>query len=200
MCDFHRLLHLLKLANSSLQLIGTSTILSMKLRGRRALGLRRGDVVGGDVVLLMGVGLDSSIVDDVFSEWSLFMFPFVDVFRSNKTCIVVFQIITLGGFRFFTFQKFIQVVFPSCDWSSRSPLSLCRDGVSWVELSGFSGPSVRALGANLESLAPFQCLFFPQKATLLCSTNDLEFTTLHVCQCGGALISINLSGGKCIVH
>ena len=53
----------------------------------------------------MGVGLDSSIVDDVFSEWSFFMFPFVDVFRSNKTCIVVFQIITLGGFRFFIFHE-----------------------------------------------------------------------------------------------
>ena len=54
MCDFHRLLHLLKPANSSWQLLGASTILSMNLRGRRALGLRRGDVVGGDVVLLDG--------------------------------------------------------------------------------------------------------------------------------------------------
>ena len=40
---------------------------------------RCGDVVATDVVLLMGVGLESSFVDNVFCV----LFPFVEVFRSN---------------------------------------------------------------------------------------------------------------------
>ena len=43
----------------------------------------------------------------------VFLFPLVDVFRDNKPCVVVRQIITLSGFGFFIIHKFIQVVFPS---------------------------------------------------------------------------------------
>ena len=45
--------------------------------------LKGGDVVAGDVVLL-----GSSIVENVFSVLSFFLFPFVDVFRNNEPCIM----------------------------------------------------------------------------------------------------------------
>ena len=65
---------------------------------RRALGLPRGVVaasddvkgtgsssgVAGDVVLLLG----SSVVDKVLGVVSFFLFPFVDVHRSYKPCIM----------------------------------------------------------------------------------------------------------------
>ena len=65
----------------------------------------------------MEVGLGSSTVDNVSTVLSSFLFPSVHVFRSNKTCIIVLQIITLSGFSFFIFHKIIQVVFPSFGWS-----------------------------------------------------------------------------------
>ena len=77
------------------------------------------------VVLLLVVGSGSSIIDNVFGVLSFFPFLFVDVLRRNKPCIIVLQIITLSGLRFFIFHKIIQVVFPSFIGSSCSPLSLC---------------------------------------------------------------------------
>ena len=69
MCALHKLLH---------------------VHMRRALGLRRG-VVADDVVLLVGVGLDSSIIDNVIGVLSFFLFPLVDVFGNTKQCIIVFR-------------------------------------------------------------------------------------------------------------
>ena len=89
----------------------------------------------------MGVGLGSSIVDNVFSEVSVFPFPLVNVFRSNKQGIIVLQITTLSGLSYFIFHKFIQVVFPSLGWSSCIPLSSCRDDESCVPLGSSTGPS-----------------------------------------------------------
>ena len=129
---------------------------------RRALGLRCycscGGVVAGDVVLLVRIGLGSSVIDNVFGVLPFFPFPFVVFFRSNKQCIFVIQIITLSGFSFCISHKFIQVVFPSFGRSSCSPLSLCRDDASCLPLGSFSGPSFLALCDNSESLAIFQFL------------------------------------------
>ena len=82
---------------------------------RRALGLPRGVVaagddvkgtgssssVAGDVVLLLG----SSVVDNVLGVLSFFLFPFVDVHRSDKPCIIVLQVVTLSGLRFSPLTK-----------------------------------------------------------------------------------------------
>ena len=77
-------------------------------------------------MLLLVVVSGSSMAANVFGVLCFFLFPFVDVLRSDKPCIIVLQIITLSGLRFFIFHKVFQVVFPSFGWSSCSPLSLCR--------------------------------------------------------------------------
>ena len=84
----------------------------------------------------------------MFGEVTFFLFPFVDVLRSHKPCIIVLQIITLSGLRFFISHKVIQVVFPSFGWSSYSPLGFCRYDKAQIPLSGFSGPSVWVLGGD----------------------------------------------------
>ena len=63
---------------------------------RRGVGLRRG--VAGDVVLLLIFGSDSSVVDNVFGVLPFFPFPFVDVHRSDKPCITIFQLVFLLSF------------------------------------------------------------------------------------------------------
>ena len=46
-------------------------------------------------------------------------FPTNRFFRSNKPCIIVFQIVTVSGLTFFIFHKRIQVVFLlSCEFSN----------------------------------------------------------------------------------
>ena len=119
---------------------------------RRALGLPRG--VAGDVVLLLG----SSVVDNLLGVVPFFLFPLVDVHRSDKPSIFVPQIVTSSGLRFFPFHKVIQVVFPSLGWSSCSPLSLRRDDESRIPLGSFSGPSVWIWGGDPQGLSPFQFL------------------------------------------
>ena len=37
-------------------------------------------------MLLVGVGSDSSVIDNVFGVLSFFPFPLVDVFLNNKPC------------------------------------------------------------------------------------------------------------------
>ena len=105
-------------------------------------------------MLLLAFG--SSVVDNVFGVLSFFLFPFVDVHRSIKPCIIVLQIITLSGIRFFIYHKVIQVVFSSLGWSSCSPLGLCRFDYHRIPLSGFSGPSVWILACDPQCLSPFQ--------------------------------------------
>ena len=73
-----------------------------------------------------------------------FFFPFEDVHRSNKPCIVVLQIITLRGLSFFIFRKVTEVVFPSFGWSSCSPLGVCLYDHLRIPLDSFSGPSFLA--------------------------------------------------------
>ena len=114
-----------------------------------------GDVVAGDVVLLMKLGLVPSIVDNVLGVLSFFLFQFMDVFRCNKPCIIVLQIITLSGFTFFIFHQFIQVVFPSFGWSSCPPLGLCRDDESW---GSHSAVRLSWLVWQLGELIPFHFL------------------------------------------
>ena len=70
--------------------------------------------------------LGSSVIDNMFSVSSFLLFQFAVIFRSNKPCIIVLQIITLSGLSFFIFHKLIQVAFPSLGWSFRFPLSCCR--------------------------------------------------------------------------
>ena len=91
--------------------------------------------------LLLVVASGSSIIDIVFGVLSFFLLPFVDVLRSNKPSIIVLQIITLSGLRFFISHKVIQVVFPSFGWSF---LLSCQ--------SLSTGPSVRILGWRSASL------------------------------------------------
>ena len=71
----------------------------------------------------------SSVIDKKLSVMSFSLFLLVDIFRSNKPCFVVFQIIILSGLSFIIFHKLIQVVFPSLGCSSYFPLSSCRDVV-----------------------------------------------------------------------
>ena len=65
-------------------------------------------MVGNDVVWLVAIGLESSVIDNVFGVLSFFLSPLVDVFRNTKPCII-FQIIALSDFSFVIFHKFIQV-------------------------------------------------------------------------------------------
>ena len=84
--------------------------------------------------------LQSSIT--CFAYCLSFFFPTRrHVFRSNKPCITVCQIITFNSLGFFIFYKLIQVVFPSLCWYSCFSLSSCRDDKSWVPLGSSSGPS-----------------------------------------------------------
>ena len=57
--------------------------------------------VAGDVVLLLG----SSVVDKVLGVVFFFLFPFVDVHRTDKPCTIVLQVVTSSGLRFFFFQS-----------------------------------------------------------------------------------------------
>ena len=68
------------------------------------------DVFAGDVVFLLVVGSGSSIVKRIWR--TVFVFPFVDVHRSNKPRIIFLQIITLSGLRVFIFHKVIQSRLP----------------------------------------------------------------------------------------
>ena len=88
--------------------------------------------------------MDSSIVDNVFSVLSFFLFPFVDFFAAASQCIIVVQ---MSGDS--TCLPIFWLVF-------LLPSSVCRDDESWVPLGSFSGPSFLALCGDSESLAPFQ--------------------------------------------
>ena len=83
-----------------------------------------------------------------------FFFPLVDVFRSNKHCIFVFQIITWSSLSFFIFHKLIQIVFPHLGWSSCFFLSSSRG--DW------------ALGGDRKGLSPFQSLCFDTVCDAVC--------------------------------
>ena len=50
-------------------------------------------------MLLVGVELESSVIDNVFDALSFFLFPFVDVFRNNKPCIIVFRSLLTNSFK-----------------------------------------------------------------------------------------------------
>ena len=127
-------------------------------------------------MLLLVVVSGASIVDNEFGVLSFFLFPFVDVLRSDKPCIIVLQIITLSGFSFFIFHKVIQVVFPSFGWYSCSPLSLCRHDRSRIPLGGFSGPSVCVLGVDSHGLSPFQLLLcFNPTCDVVCQHFFISF-------------------------
>ena len=82
------------------------------------------------------------------------IFSFVDVLRNNKPCVVVLQIISLSGIRFFIFDNVKHVVLSSFGWSFCSPLSLCRHPKPQIPLSGFSDPSVWALGGDPQGSPP----------------------------------------------
>ena len=77
-------------------------------------------------MLLVRVGLGSSIADNVFCVLSFFLFPFVDFCAATNHVLLA-----LSGFCFFFIHKLIQVVFPSLGGSSGFPLSSCRDDKSW---------------------------------------------------------------------
>ena len=99
---------------------------------RRALGLRRGvvaDVDAGDVVSLVSVGLDSSVIDNVCGVLSFLLFPLVDAFGNNKQCIIVVQITAPSAFGFSSFTNSFRSGSPSFGWSS------CSHSTQFVMLS-----------------------------------------------------------------
>ena len=132
---------------------------------RKALGFRGVVAAVGEVVLLLVISCCRCELGWVLPS-SVSCLPYClsffsnsqTFFRSNTPCINVLHIITLSGFLFFIFHKFIQVVSPSFGWSSCLSLRSRRCDNSQIPLSGFSGPSVWVLGGDPEGLSPLQIL------------------------------------------
>ena len=86
----------------------------------------------------------------------LFVFKFLDMFRNNRPCLTVSQILTSSGLSFFIFHKLIQVVFPSPGWSSCFPQRSGRDDQSrssfWSIFLGFC-VAIRRAWRHLKCLA-----------------------------------------------